>query len=270
VSPPSCSPPFTAPCPRRGLLPAVAARLRRLGRLARDDPGVNRDELTGRVRALRAQGRSPKQIARVLGLRPAAVAPLIRDIAAHEHADTAEPGITGCWVSPGWSQGLGVGDHPGWPGTGVSSQGASGLVTVLVAREHAGSNVSVCGWLADVYCLGVKDVLGPRLTGRHALPRLVRGFFSAYPSPPLPAPLELARHLVLGAVDYARSLGFEPAPGFGETIGHLGPWEGPSTICFGCDGKPFYIQGPHDNAERIMKTLERSTGRDNHHFLVQA
>jgi hypothetical protein len=93
---------------------------------------------------------------------------------------------------------------------------------------------------------------------------------SAYHDQPLKAPVELARHLVFGAVDYARSLGFEPAPSFGETTSHLGPWDGPSAIGFGREGKPFYIQGPHDNADRIMKTLERTIGRDNFHFLVQA
>jgi hypothetical protein len=240
----------------------------------RDDSGVNHDELTGRVQALRAEGRSPKQIARALGLRPAAVAPVIRAIAAQGHQDAAEPGIAGCWVSPGWSEGLQVVDHPGWPGVihsspGATRPGASGLVTVLVAREAAGGKVSACGWLADVYCLGVKDVLGPRLIRRQALPGLVGDFFSAYHDPPLPAPLELARHLVFGAVDYARTLGFQPAPGFGQTAGHLGTWEDPSAIGFGCDGKPFYIQGPRDNADRIMKTLERTTGWDNFHFLVQ-
>jgi len=255
---------------RGRLPPGAAARLRGLRRLARDDPGMNRDELTGRVQALRRQGRSPRQIARALGLRPATVAPVIRAIAAQDQADAAGPGISGCWVSPGWSEGLRVEDHPGWPGAGVSSPGASGLVTVLVARDDAGGKVSACGWLADVYCLGVKDILGPRLIDGHALPRLTRGFFSAYHGQPLRAPVELARHLVFGAMEYARGLGFEPAPGFEETAGHLGPWDGPSAIGFGREGKPFYIQGPRDNADRIMKTLERSTGWDNFHFLVQA
>jgi hypothetical protein len=98
-------------------------------------------------------------------------------------------------VSPGWSEGLRVEGHPGWPGAGVSNPGASGLVSVLLARGEAGGKVSVCGWLADVYCLGVKDVLGPQLMDARALPRFTRGFFSAYDGQPLSAPVELARHL---------------------------------------------------------------------------
>jgi len=235
----------------------------------RDDAGMDREELMGPVRALRGQGRTPKQIARTLGVPPAAVAPLVRAIAADDQANAPRREITGCWVSPGWSDGLTVADRPGWPDVAADS-GASGLVSVLVARDEGRGRVSVCGYLADVYCLGVKDVDGPRVMDGRALPAFTRRFFSAYQDPPLAAPAELARHLVFGAVEYARSLGFEPAPEFEKAAGHLGAWAGPSAIGFGRDGKPFYIQGPYDNAARIMKTLERSTGRDNYHFLVSA
>ncbi len=235
----------------------------------RDDIGMDREELMGSVRALRRQGRTPKQVARALGLPPAAVAPLVRAIAAEDQANGPQREITGCWVSPGWSDGLTVAGDPGWPDVAAGS-GTSGLVSVLVARDQGRGRVSVCGYLADVWCLGVKDVDGPRVMDGRALPAFTRRFFSAYQGQPLEAPAELARDLVFGAVEYARGLGFEPAPEFEETAGHLGPWAGPSAIGFGRDGKPFYIQGPYDNAARVMSTLEHSTGRDNYHFLVSA
>jgi orotate phosphoribosyltransferase-like protein len=73
---------------------------------------MDSEDLMGRVRALRATGRSPKQIARALGVPPATVAPLVRAIAAADQADAAERKLAGCWVSPGWSQGLTVQGHP--------------------------------------------------------------------------------------------------------------------------------------------------------------
>jgi hypothetical protein len=238
---------------------------------------MNDEELAGKVHALRQQGQSPKQIARTLGVRPATIAPLIRAIATQDQADAAEPGITGCWVSPGWSDGLTIEGHSEWPGAGVSASGTAGLVSVLVAREEtgrkvpgAGSKVSVCAWMVDVYCLGVKNCLGPDLIPGSALPRYTSDFFSAYDGRPLAAPLELARQLVFGAVDFARGLGFEPPRDFGKTTGHLGPWGGPSVIGFGQEGKPLYIQGPYDNVSKIMKTLEHTAGRNNFHFLAQA
>jgi hypothetical protein len=231
---------------------------------------MDSQELLGRVRALRARGCSPKEIARALGVPPAAVAPLVRTIATADQASAAERKSVGCWVSPGWSQGLTVKDHPEWPDVDTADPGTAGLVGVLVAREERYGRVQVCGWLVDVWCLGVKDVVGPRLMNERRVAEFAGSYFAAYQARPLAAPVELARHLVFGAVAYARSLGFAPAAGFATTTGQLGPWAGPSAIGFGRDGKPFFLQGPRDNAAAILKTLEGSVGRDNFHFLARA
>jgi len=233
-----------------------------------NDAGMNNEELLERARALRATGRTPKEIARALGLRPAQAAPLVRTIAAEEHAGAAEPKLAGCWVSPGWSQGLIVQGHPEWPDLEVADEEALGLVSLLVTRQVRDGRVRLCGWLVDVYCLGVKDVVGPRVMDERRTADFRSSFFAAYQARPIEAPLELAQQLVFGAVEYARSLGFEPARGFAATTDLLGPRVGPIAIRFGRDGKPFFVQGPHDNADAILRTLERSVGPGNFHYLV--
>jgi hypothetical protein len=70
------------------------------------------------------------------------------------------------------------------------------------------------------------------------------------------------------AVDYARELGFEPHPDFAGCVSHLGPWDG-SDITFGREGKPTYIEGPYDDTAGIIRTLRRSVGDDNFHYLCQ-
>jgi hypothetical protein len=230
---------------------------------------MDSEELMGRVRTLRESGCSPKQIARALGLPPATVAPLVRRIAVEDQVDISQREIVGCWVSPGWSDGLTVEGRPEWPDVDDAGSGASGLVSVLVARDGARGRVSVCGYLVDVYCLGVKNVVGPRVMDRHGLVEFTRSYFSAYEGRSLAVPLELAQHLVFGAVEYARSLGFEPHADFAATVGHLGAWSGPSVhIGFGREGKPLFVQGPDDNAARVLKTLDGSVGRGNYDFLV--
>jgi hypothetical protein len=62
----------------------------------------------------------------------------------------------------------------------------------------------VCGYLADVYCLGVKNALGPEIMDDLGLWGLVRDFFSGYHGDPLEAPIELAREVVLGSVEPSR------------------------------------------------------------------
>jgi hypothetical protein len=98
--------------------------------------------------------------------------------------------------------------------------------------------------------------------------RLKGQYFSGYQGDPVEAPIDLARELVLGSVQYARGLGFEPHPDFAAAAGHLGSWTGPGTITFGKDGKPFYIFGPYDDPGSVIRTLERSVGEGNFEVLA--
>ena len=52
-----------------------------------------------RVAELRRDGRTPKEIARALGLKPAEVAPLIRAVGAAAPAREAK--LVGCWITDG-------------------------------------------------------------------------------------------------------------------------------------------------------------------------
>ena len=223
-------------------------------------------ERLARVRALRAQGCTPKQVARVLGVSSAEATRLVRHSARGDASCAPEPQVVGCWVSPGWSKGL---EAPAeWPDNDVPDGIGHGIVSVLVAREHRREKVSVTGYLVDVYCLGVKDVVGPKVMDDADLRAYARTYFRVYGAPALAAPIEMARELVWGAVAYARNLGFEPDPGFEQVAGHLGLSEPTGVVRFGRHGKPYFVQGVRDNATRILRTLERSVGEGNFHFLV--
>jgi hypothetical protein len=231
---------------------------------------MTNDDLLQHVRKLRSEGYSPKEIARSLGVRPATVTPLVSAVAREFAATEAEDAVVGCWVSPCWSRGLTFDGHPEWPDV-EGDDYHSGIAGVLVARRAMPRRVSVCGYLVDVYCLGVKNALGPRTMKDDDLASFRSMFFEGFAEagPPLDAPLDLARHLVFGAVDYARCLGFEPHPDYAPVAGHLGRWEGASAITFGRDGVPYYTQGPYDNGPKVLRTLTRSVGKDNFHFAVE-
>jgi hypothetical protein len=217
---------------------------------------------------MRARGLPPKAIARTLGLRPAEATAMIREVATADLAAPAGQRLLGCWVSPGWSVGLGIDRHPEWRDVPDPADGTEGVACVLVAREPRGGRASVCGYLVDLFCLGVKNAVGPLVMDAGKVAEFRAAFFGAYPTPPLEIPLELAQHLVLGAAEFARGLGFDPHPDFAAAADHLGERAGPSDITFGRDGKPFYVEGPYDNARRVISTLDRSVGRDSYHFTV--
>ena len=227
---------------------------------------MSEEELLQQVRALRANGRTPKEVARALGVRPATVAALIRSAASEAAAEASEPAIVGCWVSSGWREGLTA--SPDWPDSSRRGAGTEGLVTVLLARAKRSGKVAVCVYLVDVYCLGVKDVVGPRAVDKGDLPGFMQRCFSAYDTPPIEAPIALAQQLVWGAIAYARDLGFEPHRSFPRAADHLGPLSGPSQIGFGRHGKPYFVQGPRDDAQRVLDTLGASVGTGNFQFLV--
>jgi hypothetical protein len=221
------------------------------------------EELRLRVLELRGQGRTPKQIAQTLGVRPAVVASLVRSIAGGDAANHAEPALTGCWVSPGWRRGLTVDGHTDWPdGGGGADESLAGLVAVLVAREHRYEKQALCGYLLDVYCMGVRDVFGPRAVPVRESQAFVERYFEGYPEAPLEAPIELARHLVWGAVEYARGLGFEPDSRFAAAQAHLGPLDGASAITFGRNGRPAYRPRSGDDGTAILRVLAAAVGAD--------
>ena len=209
-------------------------------------------ELQERVRELHGQGDLTDHIARVLGVPRGNVAPLVRAIDREQRSATSAPAVSGCWASPGWSAGLSVDAGRGWPD-----------------RARPGGDVVVGGYLVDTYCLGVKDALPPRRLSERRLPGFLRQYFGNYDDPSVAAPIELARHLVWGGVEYARGLGFEPHPDLRRVAGHLGPLTEPCAIGFGCDGKPTYVQGPFDDPVLVMRTLHRTVGRDDYHFAVR-
>lgn len=226
-------------------------------------------ETLNEVRRRRAAGASPRDIARALGLRPAVVAPLVRQVAAESPVPKAnEEPLLGCWVSPGWSSGLLVARREGWDDVELGLNGPAGIALVLAARAGRHDAVSVCGYLVDTFCLGVKNVIGPERLRRRDLGSFVRSYFMAFPAPPVRAPIELAQHLVLGAVQYAANLGFSPHPEFEAARGHLGQLNESCAITFGRRGRPVYVAGPHDDPVAVLDTLNATLGADG--FVIAA
>lgn len=239
------------------------------------------EQLLDEVRSLRARQYSPVEIARVLGVGKAEAARLVRVVASEQATPAPEAGPsdtngrgatnqTQCWVSPGWRHGLRIEGHDDWPDdAGAPTRtGDSGVALVVVAAPDGYKRVSTCSYLVDTWCLGVKNALGPRRMSSRDLPAFRRLLLGPWRSDGILIPLELAQHLVLGAVAYADRLGFEPHPDFERARRPLGSWEGPSAITFGMGGKPHYLNGPYEDPERVLATLERTVGRGGFHYTV--
>ncbi|MGW7674336.1 hypothetical protein ACWGJX_46000 [Streptomyces sp. NPDC054775] len=139
---------------------------------------------------------------------------------------------------------------------------------MLVAEDSTRSTkAQVAGFLLDVWCLGVKNALPPEAMTPSRLNVYRQAYFSAFEAH-VQVPAELVRALVFGAATYARELGFAPQSDFEAAATMLGEPVGPCPIRFGHDGKPFYINGPYDDPETIVRTLQRTAGDDGFHSAV--
>ena len=240
----------------------------------RTNHGISDERLFDKVRELRARRYTPAEIARALAISKGEATRLARLIALESAAGTIDTAQaveeTRCWISPGWRHGLQIEGHDNWPGDARAPSEAadSGVALVVLAQPHGYGRVAMCSYLIDTWCLGVKNAMGPKRMGRRDLDAVRRQCYGPWRSTGISIPLELAQHLVFGAVEFARRLGFEPHPDFERARSALGRWAGQSAITFGMDGRPHYINGPYEDPERVLATLDRTVGRGGFHYTV--
>lgn len=222
------------------------------------------ERLVAQVRNLHQQGQSAKAIARTLGVGVASVVGVLND---------AVPGggEPRCWVNAGWSRSVDLAGAPQWvaldPGASDAEE-VRGLIAVLVAADDSRSaKAQVVGFLLDVWCLGVKNALPPEPMTASQLAGHRHAYFDAFAGH-VQVPADLARALVFGAAAYARGLGFDPQADFAAAAVVLGEPASPCPIGFGRDGKPFYVNGPYDDSEQVVRTLRRAVGDDGFHYAV--
>ncbi|MEM7556826.1 MAG: DNA-binding response regulator [Cyanobacteria bacterium P01_A01_bin.84] len=218
------------------------------------------------ILALREKGLTSKEIARKLGWKTSQVNSVIKANAKKITTSRADTGdispVAQCLVNTNCTQRL-------FNNQTVSETEIGGLGMVLVSRSTGYNRFVVCSYLVDYWCLGLKDTMGEKkfndnIKYQQFLNTVYRGFSDGYEE----ITLEQAQAIIYGAITYALELGFKPHKDFEKTQSHLGIWNGQPKLTFGHEGKPYFIQGPYDNATQIMQTLRRNVGEGNFDYLV--
>src|SRR6185437_1779363 len=81
----------------------------------------------------------------------------------------------------------------------------------------------------------------------------------------------LAAKVIREGVAYARRYGFKPDRDYYEAVSLLegaDPDACDAHVPLGKDGKPFFVAGPYDNAQRIIAQLTRTAGPGNFDFIA--
>ncbi len=234
-------------------------------------------ELEQEIGNLRALNLTPKQIARKLGLRVSEVTSIIQAQAKQSALALNKKGelapIAKCLANKTCINHLLKPKSKGWFSRKQNQDdldldgGVGGLGLVLVARSTA-NRFQVCAYLVDYWCLGVKDVNGPKQMDRIKYDNFIFNNYQRYPDGYEEITLQQAQDIVFGSVEYAAKLGLKAHPDFAQAREHLGEWSGKTDLEFGQEGKPFFIAGPYDNPSKIVHTLTQTVGEGNFHFIA--
>ncbi len=130
-----------------------------------------------------------------------------------------------------------------------------GIGYVVIARYKASGEVETGVFLVDIFCLGVKNAFFHKYAGSEfegALDSILRsGKESVAPA--------YGRKLVEESVAYAGKLGLAPHADYKKAcrvLGGIVASDCQEEFTFGNQGKPYYVQGPHDSPARV-KQIER-------------
>lgn len=146
-----------------------------------------------------------------------------------------------------------------------------GMARIFLSRKQPDGNLTFASYLVDVFCLGVKDTMcnvdmPPSQLNRE----LKAGLYGDDPA--VPCSPHLVNQIVYGAIEYAADLGFRPNKDFRHSryvLEERDPTQEVYDVSFGKDGKPFFIPGPYDDADRIIAMLRRKLGPDGFNVLME-
>lgn len=134
-----------------------------------------------------------------------------------------------------------------------------GMGTVWLNRRLPDGRYAIAGFVVDTYCLGVKNALY-NIVDEAEYASLLAHIQSGAAEVLERQEPEYARKLVEGAVAYAKALGFQPHADYRIARAIFGDIDAAACtveFTFGRDGKPLYIQGPHDSPTLMRRIALR-------------
>jgi len=129
----------------------------------------------------------------------------------------------------------------------------NGIGQLVISRQMPDGRIAFAVFLVDTYCLGVKNAfcnILSRSDYREFVDQVERGGLLEPVSP------ESFAKLVFESIAYARAIGVSPHPDYEDArllLTGIDPSQSLEQFEFGKDGKPFYIQGPHDSPAMLAR-----------------
>lgn len=147
------------------------------------------------------------------------------------------------------------------------------LAYIIISRKHINGNITLCFYLVDYKCLGIKDSFFHFNVPEYEYKEIKESIGSQMDL--IMVEYSLVHNIIHAAWEYAEDIGFKPVKDFLSVTQYLLE-EDTDDIplidikCGGEDGKPLYIRGPFDSevkVAQIINQLEKNLGKDNYNFI---
>jgi hypothetical protein len=143
-----------------------------------------------------------------------------------------------------------------------------GIGDLAIARQESEGQLVFGFFLVDVYCLGVKNAMW-RAGTLGEFEELISHIEQNETMRPI-SPACLVK-VVRGAVEYAQSFDFAPHADYRHAsmlLEGIDPATCPQEFTFGHEGRPLYIQGPHESPAEVMAIMDRVQLAGGHYTLA--
>ena len=144
-----------------------------------------------------------------------------------------------------------------------------GLTICLIIRKQPSGKYMFANFMIDRYCLGVKSAFCNCNFDDKQLEEIKQRMQSAGEIEEVDP--TYFHNLVYAAIDFAEENGFKPDKDFALAEKILDPDlidDGIDDIEVGDNGKPIFINGPYDNVDSIIATLNRNVGEGNYDIII--
>lgn len=146
------------------------------------------------------------------------------------------------------------------------------LNQVIVTRRNPATGEVYAGtYLLDRACLGVKDAYAANFINAESFRREMLAHLSQRQEL-VKIDFNLAAKIVKVGLEYAAQFGFRPHRDYQEASILLQDAD-PDAVDIeipvgGPEGKPFFVAGPYDNADKIVARLTQQLGPEGFHFIM--
>ncbi|HOV37066.1 MAG TPA: hypothetical protein PLJ19_10975 [Dysgonamonadaceae bacterium] len=150
----------------------------------------------------------------------------------------------------------------------------NGIANIIVSREHINGNITVCFYLVDLLCLGVKDTFFRFNISKWEYDEMIKKYTENMPMSVVE--YNLVHNIIFAALEFAEEIGFKPHKDFVSITQYMLEEDDEKIplidiACGGKNGKPYYVQGETDSdakARQILNHLDKEVGPNNYDYLL--